>query len=168
MAKTFKYEETYTEPEQVGIRQRVKMTVAAWKDKLARKGLNEDGTIIPDDKSLDPPLGWQKPVHMHDIIRNMILSEEYKRKAHEEGFETLEESDDFDEDYEAPPESRYEIDDDLEAAHALSARRNKAFQEEALKKEAKPTPTTNNAPPASAEGGAPEQPAPPGPNSTIT
>lgn len=152
----------------VKLRDKARMSVAAWKDKLARKGLNEDGTIVPDDKSLDPPLGWVKPVHMHDIIRNMILSEEFKKRAREDGFETLEESDDFDEDYEAAPSSRYEVDDDLEPVGKLKTK-NKAFHEETIKKAAKPPAASAGAPGASSE--APEggsEPEASGPTSTST
>lgn len=65
-------------------------------DKLARKGLDKDGRLIPDSVPLAPPIGYKKQPSMVEIVREMVKSERLAEEARRAGHETFEESEDFD------------------------------------------------------------------------
>lgn len=58
--------------------------------------LNPDGSEILDPVPMAPAIGHVKTKSMMEIVREMVQSEHLRRAAEEEGFETFEESEDFD------------------------------------------------------------------------
>lgn len=57
--------------------------VQAAYDKWLRKGreVTPEGAEIPDPVPVAPPLGYDKPLHMTDYIRQMIASERLAQEA---------------------------------------------------------------------------------------
>lgn len=76
------------------------------------KPLNKDGSEIPNPIPMDPPIGYKKQPTMFEVMRNMIREEKIKNALEAEGYETPEESDDFDVGDEYEPTSPYEHDFD--------------------------------------------------------
>lgn len=61
----------------------------------ASSGIGLDGKEYPDPVPMAPPIGYQAPPTLMEMIRTMIASEALKASLAEQGFETFEESDDF-------------------------------------------------------------------------
>lgn len=64
---------------------------------MTGQNLDLDGNEILDPTPMEPPIGWKKTPHVYDMLRAMVQNE-ISRKAQEQGFETFEESDDFEDD----------------------------------------------------------------------
>jgi len=60
-----------------------------------------------DPTPLAPPIGWSKPRHIVDDIREMVRSE-LSRRAQSQGLESFDEAEDFDIDEEYDPTSPWE------------------------------------------------------------
>lgn len=78
--------------------------------KLKKTGANLDfdGREILDPTPMEPPVGWKKAPHVYDMMRNLV-TQELSRRAQEQGFESFEESEDFDWDDESDsPRSPHE------------------------------------------------------------
>lgn len=100
-------------------------------DKLKSRGLAPDGRQVPDPVPLAPPIGYKKQASMVEIVRDMVRSERAQQALRDAGFETLEESDDFDVGDE--PEhlvSGYENDLDAPIAEMLDAGRRAVLERE--------------------------------------
>lgn len=77
---------------------------------LDHKGrrLTPDGREIPDPRPIAPPVGYKKQPSMFEHMRSLIRSEQLAREAAAAGFDTFEESDDFDVGDDYDPTSPYE------------------------------------------------------------
>jgi len=74
-------------------------------------GHDKDGREVADEDRVALPPGWQYPESLTAQIQRMVRLE-LSRQAGDEGYETFEESDDFDvDDDESMPESPYEVKD---------------------------------------------------------
>lgn len=72
---------------------------------------NERGEELPDDTPIEMPLKFKRPPTLQEQIKAMVRRE-VSISAAEQGFETFEESDDFDvEDGDELPPSNYEFKD---------------------------------------------------------
>lgn len=71
--------------------------------RLLAKGIGPDG-LIPDPVPIAPPIGYKRQPSMTEIIRNAVRSERLALEAQLAGFETFEESEDFDvgDDFDVP------------------------------------------------------------------
>lgn len=75
----------------------------------ASSGIGRDGKEYPDPVPTAPPIGYEQPMDLMTMIRTMIKSEELRRAAEEQGFETFDEADDFEVDDDPPdPLTDYE------------------------------------------------------------
>nr|QJB20443.1 MAG: hypothetical protein [Microvirus sp.] len=63
--------------------------------RLLAKGIGPDG-LIPDPVPIAPPIGYKRQPSMTEIVRNAVRSERLALEAQLAGFETFEESEDFD------------------------------------------------------------------------
>lgn len=71
--------------------------------------LDKRGREIPDPLPMAPPIGYKRSPSLAEQIRAMVVSEKLRQEALESGFETFEESDDFEiEDDPADPRTPYE------------------------------------------------------------
>lgn len=72
--------------------------------KMATVGIDADGFLIPDPVPLAPPIGYKRQPSMVEVVRNMVRSERLALEAELEGYETFEESEDFevDDDFDTP------------------------------------------------------------------
>lgn len=71
--------------------------------------LNDKGHEILDNTPVAIPVGWKRPESLQEQMRRMIRTE-LSQAAANEGFETFEESEDFDVEDDAPdPQSQWEI-----------------------------------------------------------
>lgn len=61
-----------------------------------------------DPTPLAPPIGFTRPRHIIDDVREMVRLE-LSRQAHEAGYESFEEAEDFDIDDEYDPTSPWEV-----------------------------------------------------------
>lgn len=61
----------------------------------ASSGIGVDGKEYPDPVPMAPPVGYNAPPDLMQLIRSMVRSEHLQRLADEQGFDTYEESDDF-------------------------------------------------------------------------
>lgn len=95
-------------------RGRVRITIAEYAAKLARKFQLPTGEEIPDPTPMAPPIGWRKEKSMVEIIREQIRSAQLAAEAEAAGMETFEESDDFDVPDELEPFSAYEMEEVFE------------------------------------------------------
>lgn len=93
-----------------------KMPLAAYKEKLQRKGLSEAGGEIVSSVPMAPPIGFHKQPSMVEHIRNMVRSEQLRMAAEAAGQESFEEADDFDVDDDPEPASAYEFEEVFEPA----------------------------------------------------
>lgn len=78
---------------------------------LNHKGrrLDAQGREIPDPRPLAPPLGYIEQPPLHELIRQMIRSEQLRAEAEQAGAGSFEEEDDFDvEDDDYDPSSPWE------------------------------------------------------------
>lgn len=73
--------------------------------KLQSKGLHPDGTPVLDPTPLAPPIGYKKQPSMVEIVRDMVQRERLAQEAEAAGYETFDESEDFDigDDFELMP-----------------------------------------------------------------
>lgn len=69
--------------------------------------LDDSGREIPDGKSLRMPSGMERPETLAEQVRRLVRTE-WSRQAAEQGFETFEESEDFDVDDDFEPSTPYE------------------------------------------------------------
>lgn len=58
--------------------------------------LDENGHEVPDPTPLAIPVGAKKPESLEERIRRLVRSERFGNAMSEQGFETFEESEDFD------------------------------------------------------------------------
>lgn len=75
--------------------------MAARIDMMTEGRLDSRGYEVPDPTPVALPAGFKEPESLEVMIRRLIRSEEWTRATNEEGFESFEESEDF------------EIDDDM-------------------------------------------------------
>lgn len=88
----------------------------AWAAKIAAimkknpkgKPLDEKGKFYGSPIPLEPPLGYKRTPSLHDQVRELIRSERLATIAREQGYETLEEGDDFDVQDDYDPRSPWE------------------------------------------------------------
>jgi len=120
--------------------------------------IGKDGKEYGDELPLEPPVNYQAPPTLMEMMRRMIQSEEFQRRARDAGWDTMEEASD------------YEIDDDgefmdMETAYEVLGRAINA---------SKPGPAVpqSSAEPEGGSGGASTNKAPPAepakPESTST
>lgn len=84
--------------------------------------LNEKGHEVLDPTPIAIPVGFKLPESMTDMVRRFVRHE-LSRQADEKGFETFEESDDFDIEDDPPlPETKWELNYDQETAPRKPAR----------------------------------------------
>lgn len=110
---------------------------------------------VPNPTPMAPPVGYKRQPSLAEQIRAMVRSEQLKAAAEAKGFETFEESDDFevdDFDPSSPYEEIFDPVEDLRRARAYEAR----IREEADRRDQ----ADNPAPPAPP---APPQPPPASP-----
>lgn len=69
---------------------------------------DEFGRELPDPTPVEMPLNFKRPVPMAELIRRTIRTE-LSRRAEQAGFESFDESDDFDVDDDVEPVSPYEM-----------------------------------------------------------
>lgn len=81
--------------------------------------LDELGREILDSTPMAPPVGYVRQPSLTEQIRAMVRAESLRHAAMEQGFETFEESNDFDVD-DAEPSSVYERDIDISDAEVLA------------------------------------------------
>lgn len=74
--------------------------------------LAEDGSEILDPTPIAPPIGFTRTKSMMEQVRDMVRSERLAEEARREGYETFEESEDFDVDDDFDPSTPYENDFD--------------------------------------------------------
>ena len=87
------------------------ISVEEYEARLLRKALSPDG-LIPDPVPIAPPIGYKKQPTMVELVRSMVQSERLALEAQLAGYETFEESEDFDvDDPDDMPRSRHEHDD---------------------------------------------------------
>lgn len=72
------------------------------------KRLDELGRELPDPTVMDPPIGYIPQPPLHELIRQMVVSEQLRLAAEAEGLESFEDADDFDVDDETDPSSPWE------------------------------------------------------------
>lgn len=72
-----------------------------------REGRRTVGKEYPSPIPMEPPLGYVPAKPLHEQIRDMV-QRELSRAAEREGFETMEESDDFEVDDDFDPATPYE------------------------------------------------------------
>lgn len=113
--------------------------------------ISPDGLESPDPTPLDPPLGYNRTPSLADQIREMIRSEKLAMEAHEAGFDSFEEDDDFDiADGDFDPRTPYEnnFDPSIKDIHEAVAEHASQEQSKEKSKPAKPAPVTEPAQPA--------------------
>jgi len=74
--------------------------------------LDERGAEVLDKTPIAPPIGYNKTKSMMEIVREMVVSEKLAMDARSAGYETFEESEDFDVDDDFDPSTPYENDFD--------------------------------------------------------
>lgn len=72
-----------------------------------RQGRHEIGKEYPNPTPMEPPIGYVPSVPIYEQIRQMVRRE-LSQAAADEGFETMEEADDFDVDDDFDPSTPYE------------------------------------------------------------
>lgn len=101
--------------------------------RLLAKGLTADG-LIPDPVPIAPPIGYKKQPSMVEVVRSMVRSERLALEAELAGYETFEESEDFDVGDDDMPRSPHEFEDqpsiaEMRAAVAEARKSNKKPKE---------------------------------------
>lgn len=120
--------------------------------KMLEKGIDKDGYLVPDGTPMQPPVGYVKQPSMMEIMRDMVHSEHMRLAAMAEGFETLEEADDFDIGDDADElQSGYENDLDPGVSELLEAGREALAAKQAEEEQDSPP-----APPADGPQDGPE------------
>lgn len=74
-----------------------------------RQAYNEKGQEIPDPTPIEVPLKMQRPPDIHELIARAVRGERVRQRLEQEGFESWEEANDFGEDDEEGPVSKYEL-----------------------------------------------------------
>jgi len=110
-------------------------------------GIRADGKEIPDPVPMSPPVGLKPPEDLMTTIRRMVRHEEFIRAVDAEGFDTFEESEDYD------VEDDHEWVDELTPYEAVFYPQDES---KAAPEPSKPRPAADPAPAA-----APAAPAPP-------
>lgn len=59
-------------------------------------GIGKDGREYPDPVPMAPPVGYENPPDLMEMMRTMIRNEAYQARLDQEGFDTEEEAADFD------------------------------------------------------------------------
>lgn len=73
------------------------------------KQLDEKGREVPDPTPMEVPAGFKRPETLAEQIRRLVRSEQFAKDVAAQGFETFEESEDFDIDDDMwDPSSPYE------------------------------------------------------------
>lgn len=81
----------------------------AYQRAAAEGYLDAKGREMPSSVPIAPPIGYKRTPSLAEQIRAMVVSEKLRQEAMQGGFETFEESDDFDiEDDPADPLTPYE------------------------------------------------------------
>lgn len=95
----------------VRVGQRVKKVLDGWpREVSARAKRLKLGREVLDSRPMAPPIGYKKQPSLAEQMREMIRGEALRRAALEQGFETFEESDDFDiPDDPVDPSTPYEL-----------------------------------------------------------
>lgn len=93
-----------------------------------KKPLNEHGQLVPDPVPMAPPVGFKPQPSLSEMIRAQVLAA--SRDAAREGFETVEEADDFDVGDDPEISSPYEIDTESEVPISVLRARAEAAQAE--------------------------------------
>lgn len=73
-----------------------RLSVEEYALKMLARGLDENGNQKVSSVPQEPPIGYKRQPSMVEIVQEAIRSERLKREAEDAGFETFEESDDFD------------------------------------------------------------------------
>lgn len=76
--------------------------------KKAHLKYDEQGREMMDPTPIAPPIGYKKSPSITEQIRSMITSERLRQEAAAQGYESFEESDDFDMPEDPDPKSPYE------------------------------------------------------------
>lgn len=80
-----------------------RLSPEAYLEKLVKKGFDKNtGQFVPDPVPMAPPVGYRKQPSMVELVRDMVRGEHLRREALEAGYESFEESEDFDMDDEDP------------------------------------------------------------------
>lgn len=152
--------------------------VVAVEEKLSRLYLDRYGREIPDPTPVAPPVGYKKQPSMVDHVRALVAAD-LSRRAEQMGYESFEESNDFDIGDDFEPETEYErmgIEGELgalppevatwpkERRQAFFEGRYRAYEESLAADKAA---SSSKSPPAAAGGVEPSQNgAPPTPSTT--
>lgn len=62
----------------------------------ATSGIGKDGKEYPDPVPMAPPVGFDNPPDLMDMMATMLKSHEVQKRLEAEGFDTFEEAGDFD------------------------------------------------------------------------
>lgn len=82
-------------------------------DGVVISDIDERGAEVLDSTPIAPPIGYQaRGKTMMEIVREMVISEKLAQDAANAGYETFEESEDFDVDDDYDPSTPYENDFD--------------------------------------------------------
>lgn len=107
---------------EVVLRDKPKMALSDYARKMARKFQTLLGQEIPDPTPMAPPVGFISQPSMMDHVVDLIRSNDLRRLAESQGFETLEESDDFNVADDDEPMSAYEMEEDYEPLSVFLAK----------------------------------------------
>lgn len=133
-------------------------SVKEFREKLEniRTRLNEDGSEKQGRRGpIAPPIGYQKQASLVEMMRSMIRSERLAMAAEAAGYETFEESEDFDAEDDFDPSSPWENDFDppiRELAEAGKAEIKRKQVLEAEKRARSQTPVESPSTPSKAPG----------------
>lgn len=133
--------------------------------RLLRKGIGPDG-LIPDPVPIAPPIGYKRQPSMTEIVRNAVRSERLALEAQLAGFETFEESEDFDvgDDFDIP-RSIHEFEGQPSIAELREAVREERVKRGLDPVTGQPVPVPKDGggggepPPVTKSGGTPDDPA---------
>lgn len=115
-----------------------RLTKEEYLQKLTEKGLHADGTPVLDPLPIAPPIGYVKAPSMVEIVRDMVRGERLRQEAEAAGYETFEESEDFDVgDEDVHARSPYENEFDPPIGELLAAGREEVAKKESAAKAAK-------------------------------
>lgn len=89
--------------------------------------LDDQGQFYPDPRPMQPPVGYKRQPNMWDIVREQVkrISEDAGR----EGFDTIEEANDFYMGDDDEPYSGYEVEEEREVPFAVLRQREKEAAE---------------------------------------
>lgn len=109
-------------------------------DYMGRR-LNAHGQELPDPTPIAPPIGYTRQKPLHQLIREMVQSEQLRVAAEQSGMETLEEAEDFDVDDDYDPSSPWEENFDPLAGIPAELRDPPPSESPEASPEASPAPT---------------------------